>query len=149
MSVYYFAYGSNLDASQMKERCPSAEPAGTAVLDDHHLAFAGHSPHWDGAPATIVSRQGAEVPGRLYEISFEELRILDHFEGHPVRYERREKLVAAETEPEEHRAHLYVKDVDGNYGIPPDSYLSVLQEAYRELGFDTSVLERAVKLGRD
>lgn len=146
MTLYYFAYGSNLDGAQMQERCPGAEPAGIAHLHDHTLAFGGHSPHWDGSPATVVERKGVHVPGGLYRISFEELRVLDHYEGHPVRYERYEKRVV-EPAGDHREAHVYVKEVDGNFGTPPESYISVLREAYRELGFDQSHLERALELG--
>ena len=33
----YFAYGSNLDAAQMRARCPSAKLLGAAILDGYRL----------------------------------------------------------------------------------------------------------------
>ena len=39
----YFAYGSNLDPTQMRRRCPTSAPAGPATLDGWRLAFGGHS----------------------------------------------------------------------------------------------------------
>ena len=41
----YFAYGSNLDAAQMRARCPSAKLLGAAILDGYRLGFAGQSAH--------------------------------------------------------------------------------------------------------
>ena len=34
----YFAYGSNLDAEQMRARCPTARGLERARLRDHHIA---------------------------------------------------------------------------------------------------------------
>lgn len=146
--MYYFAYGSNLDTDQMAERCPEADPVGKALLPDYTLAFGGHSPNWDGAPATIVDDQQVDIPGLLYEIDYREIRLLDKFEGHPVRYERCAEQVLLE-DGGTREAQVYIKHLDGNYGHPPDSYLSVLDQAYRELGFDRDILERALRLGAD
>jgi len=147
MTLYYFAYGSNLDPEQMEERCPEAEPFGPAFLPGHALAFGGHSPHWEGAPATVIREKGRRVPGLLYELPYREIRVLDHFEGHPVRYERREKRVV-EPGDVERTAQVYVKDLDGNFAEPPEEYLAVLREGYRELGFDNGALEAALHLAR-
>lgn len=148
MTLYYFAFGSNLDPEQMERRCPDAEPLDRAYLDDHALAFGGHSPHWEGSPATVIQEKNHVVPGLLYELPYRELRVLDHFEGHPVRYERREKTVRTE-DGDEREAFVYVKDLDGNFGTPPEAYLRVLKESYRELGFDEEALEAALHLGRN
>jgi gamma-glutamylcyclotransferase len=38
-----FAYGSNLDCTQMRERCPSTRFVCIAALKDYRLAFTRHS----------------------------------------------------------------------------------------------------------
>ncbi len=144
--MYYFAYGSNLDTDQMAERCPQADPVGKALLPDHTLAFGGHSPNWDGAPATVAGDPQVDVPGLLYEMDYAEIRLLDNYEGHPVRYERRSMPVLRE-DGELQDAHVYIKEVDEEFGLPPKRYLNVLHDAYRELGFDREILERALTLG--
>ena len=58
----YFAYGSNLDAAQMRARCPSAKLLGAAILDGYRLGFAGQSAAWGGGVATVV-RDGDENVG--------------------------------------------------------------------------------------
>ena len=35
--ILYFAYGSNLNAAQMKQRCPDSEGISAAVLDGWQL----------------------------------------------------------------------------------------------------------------
>jgi hypothetical protein len=37
--MFYFAYGSNMNWTQMRGRCPSARYVAIAVLRNHTLAF--------------------------------------------------------------------------------------------------------------
>ena len=37
-----FAYGSNMDPVQMRQRCPGAETVGSGVLRDHRLVLPAH-----------------------------------------------------------------------------------------------------------
>jgi len=77
----YFAYGSNLDADQMRSRCPSAIPRFKARLDHHRLDFTHYSKRWQGGAADVVAHIGSEVWGLVYEMSDRELRVLDGFES--------------------------------------------------------------------
>ena len=43
MSVYYFAYGSNLNKKEMLERCPDSKPEFVVTLSNYQLVFAGWS----------------------------------------------------------------------------------------------------------
>jgi cation transport regulator ChaC len=145
---YYFAYGSNLDRDQMSKRCPDARPADVAFLDGWQIAFGGHSPRWDGPPATIIEESGATVPGLLYEISWRELEILDHYEGHPDRYVRHEMEVVDRYGNME-VAQVYIKTIEPPGLVPPSDYLTVIRQAYRTLGFDLDPLEAAVERAHD
>ncbi len=78
----YFAYGSNLDPEQMKSRCPGHRELGRARLVDWKLFFRGQSERWDGgAVATIESFPGARVWGALFQLTDEDFRQLDTYEG--------------------------------------------------------------------
>jgi gamma-glutamylcyclotransferase len=84
VKALYFAYGSNLDPAQMRERLPRARAVGVARLPDHELAF--HKPGRDGSgKASLVAAPGGEVWGALYEVELEDLHALDAFEGGYVR----------------------------------------------------------------
>ncbi len=146
MQHLYFAYGSNLDREQMAERCPNAEPFRIAHLHGYRLVFGGHSPNWDGAPATIVPAEEHSVAGLLYRITPEEIEQLDIYEGHPDRYERQiETVVDDEGTP--HDAQVYIKDLAPHeFERPPEEYMSVLKSSYLELDFDPERLERAARL---
>jgi len=66
--VLYFAYGSNLDDAQMRERCANARVLGRATLPNYALVFGGFSHRWGGAVASVVRAKGACVEGLLYEL---------------------------------------------------------------------------------
>ena len=54
--MYYFAYASNLNQKQMRERCPDSKPVFTATLPHYKLVFLGWSREWHGATASIRLR---------------------------------------------------------------------------------------------
>lgn len=146
--VMYFAYGSNLDARQMRSRCASAEAAAKAVLSNHALAFGGFSRRWGGAVATIVPLRGAEVEGLLYRLPPAELVVLDRYEGCPLAYERRSMLVTDE-HGRRRRAQLYRQQDEGFVAWPPQEvYFGVLHRAYKRLGFDVDRLDAALEVVR-
>ena len=137
----YFAYGSNLDAAQMRARCPSAKLLGAAMLDGYRLGFAGQRAAWGGGVATVVRDGEGRVPGLLWALCDEDLERLDRFEGHPVAYERRRLLVTV-ADGARRRAHVYVKDA-AEQSLPTEAYFGVLWQGYRKHGFDELALAMA------
>ncbi|MEA1903834.1 MAG: GNAT family N-acetyltransferase [Actinomycetota bacterium] len=79
MTFLYFAYGSNLWPPQMRGRCPSARPVGTASLDGWAPVY--DKPSRDGsAKLSIRERHGAVAQGVIYEIADDERTSLDSAE---------------------------------------------------------------------
>ena len=76
----YFAYGSNLDAEQMRTRCPTARGVARARLPGHHLAFSHYSTRWQGGAADVVRDPSAAVWGVVYAMGPDDFARLDHFE---------------------------------------------------------------------
>ncbi len=79
--VLYFAYGSNLDAEQMKTRCPSSQACFTAELRDHRLGFTYFSKRWKGGTADLVPEGGCSIWGVVYQLAEIEVPLLDRFEA--------------------------------------------------------------------
>lgn len=77
----YFAYGSNLDAEQMRARCPTARGLERARLCDHRLAFTHYATTWRGGAADVVRYAGAAVWGVVYAMGSGDFARLDRFEG--------------------------------------------------------------------
>lgn len=61
---YYIAYGSNLNISQMRMRCPHARVIGTSVIPDYELLFKGSM---TGSYLTIEPKEGSSVPVAVWE----------------------------------------------------------------------------------
>src|ERR1035437_3658265 len=96
--MLYFAYGSNLDWGQMRERCPSSRFVGIALLRDHKLEFTRKSVKRGCGVADAVAKDGSRVWGVVYEIADLDAGKLDASGGfNPGRaknsYYRRECLV--------------------------------------------------------
>ncbi len=117
--LLYFAYGSNLDADQMRERSPDSRVLFRARLLHHRLDFTHYSRRWSGGAADIVPEDGGLVWGVIY--TQVDLIRLDRFEGG---YER----VSLEVLDDDDRLHDVV-----SYSVreraqfaPSDAYLEQL-----------------------
>ena len=87
MKRYYLAYGSNLYTPQMRYRCPSARLMGTAVIENYKLIFKKSK---TGSYLTVEPKQGAEVPVAVWQLTTEDERSLDRYEGYPKYYYKKE-----------------------------------------------------------
>ena len=74
----YFAYGSNMNASHMKERCPGIKRIGKSRLEGFRLVFNYH--------ADIIPAAGCSVHGGLWHITESHEKALDRYEGYPDYY---------------------------------------------------------------
>jgi gamma-glutamylcyclotransferase len=84
MNALYFAYGSNLDPAQMRERLPGARAVGVAQLVGFRIVF--DKPGRDGSgKANLAADAHGSVWGALYELVLAEMAALDAFEGGYVR----------------------------------------------------------------
>ena len=82
MTIWYFAYGSNLDFVQMRGRCPTAQFVCRAVLKDHVLAFTSRSAQRNCGVADVAAQKGHDVWGAVYQIEDQDLAVLDDCEGY-------------------------------------------------------------------
>jgi gamma-glutamylcyclotransferase (GGCT)/AIG2-like uncharacterized protein YtfP len=80
--MLYFAYGANLDATQMRLRCPEARHVGKARLDDYRFCFPVWSRIRQSGLISIEPSVGERVWGVLYEIRDSDIGRLDQREGY-------------------------------------------------------------------
>jgi gamma-glutamylcyclotransferase (GGCT)/AIG2-like uncharacterized protein YtfP len=133
----YFAYGSNLDEQQMRERCPGSRPLFRATLPGHRLDFTHYSAaRWKGGTADIVPDRSATVWGLVYEMGSGDFAKLDRWEGGYARV----TLRVLDDAGEPHEVTSYSVRDKGSF--PPHAiYLGkILREADR-LGFPRAYLE--------
>ena len=121
----YFAYGSNLSARQMAQRCPDATDPRRATLADHDWLIN------ERGVATVEPFAGSEVHGVLWQVSDRDLATLDSAEGVPVRY-RRDRLTVR-TEDGTSPAWVYI-DHRSEPGPPRPGYLERILEGARHHG---------------
>ena len=79
--MLYFAYGSNMNWNQMRRRCASSRFVGRAVLRDYMLAFTRKSKDRRCGVADVVTKDGAQVWGVVYELADLDVGKLDVSEG--------------------------------------------------------------------
>ena len=80
--MLYFAYGSNMDPSQMRQRCPSVQFVSIAKLPDHRLAFTRHAKDRDCGTCDGVPEPGQAIWGVVFDLSESDLRRMDESEGY-------------------------------------------------------------------
>ena len=71
----YFAYGSNMSAEGMTERCPRSKALGHARLARHRLTIMREG--W----LTAVRDPRSTVHGILWDLALADVRALDRYEG--------------------------------------------------------------------
>ncbi len=135
ISHLYFAYGSNLNAEDLRHRCPEARPVRIARLDGWRLTFRG--------VADIEPAEDRKVHGALWLLSDRDVRSLDAYEGVPSHYDRRMVVVEGEFGP--HEAMTYVMTRAEHHGLPLSWYLDCIEAGYRYWGLPIDELRRALR----
>lgn len=71
----YFAYGANMDAAAMAQRCPASRLIGRGRLPRHRFIIMKEG--W----ASVVRASGSTVWGVLWELALSDVPALDRYEG--------------------------------------------------------------------
>lgn len=132
----YVCYGSNLNVSQMAYRCPDARIYGKGILKSYRLAFYG--------VASIVKKRSGNCPVGVWEISENDEKNLDRYEGYPRLY-RKENVTVTLDNGKTISAMAYIMNVDGPEYEPSTGYYATIYEGYEDFGMDTQYLEDAVE----
>lgn len=142
---YYLAYGSNLNVWQMKHRCPSARIIGTAEIKDYRLLFKGSL---TGSYLTIEKQKGAVVPVGVWEVSEADEKSLDHYEGYPTFYYKKEMRLNVKGirtgRVRNRKTFVYIMHEDRPFGLPSAYYVRTCLQGYTNFKFDKMFLEQAL-----
>ncbi len=144
---FYFAYGSNMDLSQMDFRCPAAKVAETVRLEGYRLAFCGRDPA--GGVATILKEEGSHVDGVLWKITRECEESLDFYEGYP-RFYGKETIRVKDQKGMETESMAYVMNppMRDCPAVPAKIYLDGIIKGRRQNGIPEEPVREAVKRTR-
>ena len=147
---YYIAYGSNLNIRQMRWRCPGARIIGTTELKGWMLLFKGSK---TGSYLTIEREEGFSVPAAVWEVTEQDERALDRYEGFPDFYYRKDLEVditgIRSGRVRRRTAFVYIMHEERRVGIPSHGYVMTCLEGYRDFGFDTAPLIEACEHSRE
>ena len=132
--IFYFAYGSNLDWTQMKKRCPGAKIVRPGRLPHYRLDFTRDEAGYEGGVADIVPEPDSDVWGLVYEITKSDLKKLDEFEAYPEAYYR--FLTNIEC-TDKTMVNVWTYSVVNKQGFvrPADFYMKWIRKAAAELEF--------------
>lgn len=140
--MLYIAYGSNLNIEQMGRRCPSATIVGTAVLKGWRLLFKGSK---SGSYLTIEKAKGYEVPLAVWNVTKDDIKALDMYEGYPSFYYKRWFILPC-SDGKRHRVFAYIMHENRKIGVPSAYYVGVCKHGYESFGFDKDILYQALDL---
>lgn len=145
-TMFYFAYGSNLDLLQMQIRCPDAQFVATARLDGYRVCFPRKSFVRDCAVISIEADAAESVWGALYEIEATDLQRLDDCEGYNPKRDTTlnpNNRITVRVETSDERtivAETHVAEPTENPGLPSPHYIGYLVAAAAECGLPKSHL---------
>lgn len=141
--MLYFAYGSNLNRQQMKERCPSSKIYGLGVLRGYDLTFCGHSEKRKGSIASIEPKAQSCLEGVLYHIDPIDLMTLDYIEDYPTTYVR-DTFTIVTSEDKSVSAIVYFQ-IGSEKSLPDFEYVKTIFNEYVRLGFNQKTLLEALR----
>jgi len=132
-----------MDPARMHERAPHSPHRGTGYLEGWRLTFGGDDIGWDGALATVVEDANEHVFVSLYDLTPQDERALDEWEGVAVDVYRKIK-VRVHTLDGEPLCFLYVLNgYEG--GLPSKQYMSIIVDAAIAAGAPVDYLEDLAK----
>lgn len=131
--MLYFAYGSNMDPTQMRERCPGATLVGFGYLPDHVLCFPRRSKNRGCGVSSVEPKIGHDTWGIVWELSGADLAALDKNEGYrrdrdPTANAYNRLTVIINLNGEQLEMETYVASPQEGSHLPSNAYLKHLRD---------------------
>jgi gamma-glutamylcyclotransferase len=143
--AYYFAYGSNLHLAQIRERLEDyvIAPLFVACLPNHKMNFPINSlsERWGGGVASFERAEGENLWGAVFEISDEQVKIMD---GYETGYAHAKVFVSKEN-GEKISALTYVASKKGSF-LPSNRYMKAIIGGARECELPQAYIEKLKKI---
>lgn len=142
-TMYYFAYGSNMNHNQMKQRCPSAEFISRAKLVGYRFVYDGYSPKRNGSVANVIKSDKKDVVwGGLYKIDPVCRQSLDCQENYPNSYQRKNVKVI-DDDNNEYEAFIYLRKPKKE-GKPSHEYRKIVLEGAKDCGLPQDYIDNFI-----
>ena len=116
-----FIYAENLHPNQLKKRAPEHKFLFKAYLPDHTIHFPRFSSQWRCGLASITPSPGERVWGAVFELTDEDLKILDAYDGEVPEGAFRHLEVTVMTEDEQKKlATTHAANPIGKFRVKDD-----------------------------
>ncbi|MCD7796087.1 MAG: gamma-glutamylcyclotransferase [Clostridiales bacterium] len=129
----------------MHFRCPTAKIVGTSVINDYELLFKGSL---TGAYLTIEKKKSSKVPVAVWEVTAEDERSLNRYEGCPRFYYKKDMTLningVGKTD-----CFVYIMHENRKLRIPSNAYVEAVLDGYVTFQFDKKYLTKAVQKSKE
>ncbi len=135
LEILYFAYGSNMDDTQMADRCQNYKYIATGKLPDHKFIINSRG------VATIVPEINENVYGVVWALSGDDIRCLDRYEGvsQGIYIKVNLPVIVPHFSPIEMLVYVAA---DNQFGKPKPGYLENIIAAAIKYGLPSNYLQK-------
>ncbi|QAT16669.1 gamma-glutamylcyclotransferase [Candidatus Velamenicoccus archaeovorus] len=141
--MLYFAYGSNMNKKQMKERCPSSKFIKRAYVEGYEFVYDGYSQSRKGAVANIIKSENEKVWGCLFEINEDNLSALDCYEGYFSRVYDKKTIMVKDDEGKSHSVIVYFR-TGKEVGVPHEDYQCDVIQGAKDCGLPEDYIKNVL-----
>ncbi len=148
--MLFFAYGSKMDADELRLRCPSAQFVAVAKLPNHRLSFTAYSESHNCGIVDAMPQPGSAIWGVVYDIPEVDFARLDQREGYApgrpaaandcLREQRHVYRNGHEEEPI--LAWLYLAKREPHTPVPSSTYMGRMVNGARFWHLPTEYIEQ-------
>ncbi len=135
----YFAYGSNMNFEQMRERCPEAKFMKRAHLENYRFVYDGGCGFWYTC-GNIAAAEGDIVWGGLFDIHKKDLTNLDEYERYKERLYERQIVLVKDDEGNKTKAIVYIRP-NPVEDIPGEKYQGIVLEGAKDCGLPEDYIQ--------
>ena len=144
--VYYFAYGSNLDPSQMKDRVGGWISSERVRVEGYKLVFNVWSKEkWHGWAANLKKTDSIEDTsyGVMYEITNQQLVTMAGWEGKDI--VPMSISVKKENNRRQNDVKIFIWTKEEPSHEPTDAYKKAIITGLKQHGYEQEIIERVQK----
>ena len=135
--MLYFAYGSNLSHTQMRERCKNPKYIKNFFLTDYKLSFCTIDKGY--GVANIIKKLDSKVPGGIWKISADDEKELDYYERFPIKYTKDFFNLNGE------KIMFYIIKRQYSFKPPQRWYVDIINQGYKDCNIDREYLIKKLK----
>lgn len=148
--IKYFAYGSNMNLAQMRERCPHSEKISIGFMNDAEVCFPSFYEPWNSGMAGYKSSPGNKMWGVIFDLDERDLEVMRDYEDfvlgrEPHLNNYNEVMVEIISDDEVITCLTYESIVTGNYR-PSLKYLQGIIHGATENNLPEEYIEKLSQL---